>query len=265
MANAWTEHVREFAKTHNVSYMCALSMPDCKASYHNKRPQRLTKKQKKEVESMGAEEQTGIANRELHAKEAEHKRRSKVLKKKQKAKEAKETEQMGIEDQIAHHFREDEKQMKDLSKAFEEHKQAEEQIDAGAKKKAGRPKKYATAEEAKEAKKKKTVESNRRRRAEKKQTGKGVPLPPTPTVGKTAKPTPHLTEVPIAVPPPPPVEVVPPPPPAPRTTLRRRMVNGEVVLGTGLIAGYSAEADNGLSHIYPLSHTNVLKMLKHLI
>jgi hypothetical protein len=34
--------------------------------------------------------------------------------------------------------------------------------------------------------------------------------------------------------------------------------------GKGLIAGYSTEAPNGLSHIYPLSHANILRMCKSL-
>ena len=33
MANAWDEHVKQYAKDNNVSYGCALSLPDCKASY----------------------------------------------------------------------------------------------------------------------------------------------------------------------------------------------------------------------------------------
>lgn len=33
MANAWIQHVRAFAEEHNLSYACALSNPNCKASY----------------------------------------------------------------------------------------------------------------------------------------------------------------------------------------------------------------------------------------
>lgn len=35
--------------------------------------------------------------------------------------------------------------------------------------------------------------------------------------------------------------------------------------GGGLIAGYSTEGHNGLTHIYPLSHAHILQMCKHLI
>jgi len=34
--NPWIEHVRNFAKANNVSYLCAITMPECKASYRNK-------------------------------------------------------------------------------------------------------------------------------------------------------------------------------------------------------------------------------------
>ena len=33
MVNKWVEHVRQFAKENGLSYGCALSMPECKASY----------------------------------------------------------------------------------------------------------------------------------------------------------------------------------------------------------------------------------------
>jgi hypothetical protein len=33
MANAWVEHVRRWAKANGVSYGCAVSKPECKASY----------------------------------------------------------------------------------------------------------------------------------------------------------------------------------------------------------------------------------------
>ena len=35
--------------------------------------------------------------------------------------------------------------------------------------------------------------------------------------------------------------------------------------GKGLVAGYSTEGTNGLTHIYPLSHAHILQMCKHLI
>jgi hypothetical protein len=33
MVNAWIEHVRQFAKQHNIHYGCALSMAECSTSY----------------------------------------------------------------------------------------------------------------------------------------------------------------------------------------------------------------------------------------
>ena len=33
MSNKWIEHVKDFAKQNSVSYGCAISMPECKASY----------------------------------------------------------------------------------------------------------------------------------------------------------------------------------------------------------------------------------------
>jgi len=33
MANAWIEHVRKWSKDNGVSYMCAISKPECKAAY----------------------------------------------------------------------------------------------------------------------------------------------------------------------------------------------------------------------------------------
>ena len=36
MTNKWIEHIRAFAKSHNVPYGCALSNPECLASYKAK-------------------------------------------------------------------------------------------------------------------------------------------------------------------------------------------------------------------------------------
>lgn len=38
MANAWIEHVRQYAKKHNLTYSNALKEPKCKASYKGKKP-----------------------------------------------------------------------------------------------------------------------------------------------------------------------------------------------------------------------------------
>ena len=37
MANAWIEHVRQYAKKHNLTYSNALKEPGCKASYKGKK------------------------------------------------------------------------------------------------------------------------------------------------------------------------------------------------------------------------------------
>lgn len=38
MPNAWTNHVKQFAKENNLSYGCALSNPQCSASYKSAKP-----------------------------------------------------------------------------------------------------------------------------------------------------------------------------------------------------------------------------------
>ena len=58
MPNRWTQFVREWADSNNMSYGCALSKPECKSAYHKKY---LTKKyekeqQPKEMEQMGTED-----------------------------------------------------------------------------------------------------------------------------------------------------------------------------------------------------------------
>jgi hypothetical protein len=34
--NPWIQHVKKYATENNVSYMCAVSLPECKAAYYNK-------------------------------------------------------------------------------------------------------------------------------------------------------------------------------------------------------------------------------------
>ena len=34
---AWTDHIREYAKKHGLTYACALSQPDCAATYKAKK------------------------------------------------------------------------------------------------------------------------------------------------------------------------------------------------------------------------------------
>ena len=41
--NSWVNHVREFAKQHNLTYMCAASTPECSKSYKEKqKPKAIT-------------------------------------------------------------------------------------------------------------------------------------------------------------------------------------------------------------------------------
>ena len=41
--NPWVNHVREFAKQHNLTYMCAASTPECSKSYKEKqKPKAIT-------------------------------------------------------------------------------------------------------------------------------------------------------------------------------------------------------------------------------
>ena len=214
----WTDFVKDFARRNNMTYGCALSDPACSKEYKEHNP-KLTKKEKKESENMGAEEQTGVANKDLH-KKAEHKKRVVSLKakvgKKQVDKELlekypalAENKLMGAEDTPAPPSR-----VPTTAKAT-----------TTAKAKAGRPKKYATEAEAKEAKKVKTIESNKRR-AEAKKAQK-----------------------------------------IPRVTAVQQLAEAQAPPSSakGLIAGYSGEADNGLTHIYPLSRNRLLKMCQHLV
>ncbi len=48
MTNPWVEHIKKYAKDHNISYGCALSTPECKNTY--RRPSSKPK-QKKECKT----------------------------------------------------------------------------------------------------------------------------------------------------------------------------------------------------------------------
>jgi chemotaxis protein histidine kinase CheA len=207
MANAWIEHIKRFAREKGLSYSCALTDPECKATY-KKPPRPLT--QKKERESMGAEdasakaivaEEKARAEAKDTARKSAHKARTTSMKarvnKKQVEKQLVETMGMKGEDKDAPAEEkltsnkkskvsaEDTKKLRVLkksmlpSKAPEPPSREPAQSDPvpPAKKKGGRPKKYATAEEAKEAKKQMTKESDNRRK-EAKKTAK-APAPET--------------------------------------------------------------------------------------
>ena len=48
MTNPWVEHIKKYAKDHNISYACALSTPECKNTY---RKTSSKPKQKKECKT----------------------------------------------------------------------------------------------------------------------------------------------------------------------------------------------------------------------
>jgi len=68
----WTDFVKAFAKKHNVSYGCALSMPDCSAEYRREHPNKQLQKRNEGLErlEMGANDKPA----------PESKKRSKVTK-----------------------------------------------------------------------------------------------------------------------------------------------------------------------------------------
>jgi hypothetical protein len=157
--NRWTDFVRDYAKMNHLSYMCALSTPECKIEYREKYGNRKKLTQKKEREMMGQEEAL------TKSKIASQKKKVASLKGKldkaqaEKAKEAKENITMSIEDiNVANPTqpvkkRGRPKKVKLIEPAIIE------------KKSRGRPKKYATAEEANKMKGVKTMEALKRRQA----------------------------------------------------------------------------------------------------
>lgn len=68
---AWTDHVKEFARQHNTTYGCALSMPDCSASYRAKKgeaPKRAPRiKKMKASDMMPKETRKGLQSAEQSA------------------------------------------------------------------------------------------------------------------------------------------------------------------------------------------------------
>ena len=208
-ANRWTNWVKEFALMNNLSYGCALSTPECRNEYREKYGTRkkLTKKQEKE--QMGAEEPTGAINKQLQkkaeTKKKEHKGRVTEMKAKlnknlakkeiiEKGKELQERNQMGAEDinQAKNKkIKKVKKPKQNIQLIIEE--QEEEPLEPlePVKRKRGRPKKYETAEEARQMKIKNTIEAQKKRnsklrdekklmKAEDKGTKKGRGFDPLP-------------------------------------------------------------------------------------
>jgi hypothetical protein len=77
MPNAWVEHVRKFASKNNMSYGCAVSDAECKASYHRQKARnaKKTRTPAQEMEGMGAED--------MPVAEAAKRRRARVSKARQ--------------------------------------------------------------------------------------------------------------------------------------------------------------------------------------
>ena len=50
MANAWVNHVKQYAAANKLSYGCALSMSECKASYKSKKEPKKDSKTKESKE-----------------------------------------------------------------------------------------------------------------------------------------------------------------------------------------------------------------------
>lgn len=203
-ANRWTDWVKEFASKNNLSYGCALSTPACKTEYRAKYGVKMTKKQQKEFEKeqkenekMGAEDKNvavkrikppappntpaPISNATVEAvkarERARHRERVVELKSKlnknlalsgivQKGKELQERNEMGAEDiNRAKKKIRVKKPKQNIRLVIEE----DEPEPEPAVKKRGRPKKYATAEEARQMKIKKTIEASKRRQAKKRE------------------------------------------------------------------------------------------------
>jgi hypothetical protein len=77
--NQWVEHVREFSKKHGLTYACALSTPECKASYTNPNVKYVSDKQKlkdltrkiKNVELTAEVRKSKIVNEKSKARDTE--------------------------------------------------------------------------------------------------------------------------------------------------------------------------------------------------
>ena len=134
---------------------------------------------------------------------------------------------------------------KGLGGAIEEPKNNIEMKIEEVKKGRGRPKKYATAEEAKKAKSMKTMESNKRKKAQRKRSdsesssGSEGGMEGGVVVGK-----------PIGM-----------PNPLADPKFKKKYMEMKEAEGKGLNAGYKTENPNGLGHIYPISHEAILQML----
>ena len=147
MANKWVEHVRKWSADHGVTYMCATSMPACKEAYKKGKAPKNTQKANRE--------QMGMEDKDVALPKA--KISADTLK--DKISQIKEAKKMGIEDIKSAMLRRAQGIVQPLQSA-----------DTAVVKPKGRPKKYATAEEAKRMKSVKTVEARRAKKAKAKET-----------------------------------------------------------------------------------------------
>ena len=158
MANKWVEFVRKWSRDHGVSYMCASTMPACKEEYKSGKAPKNTQKANKE--------QMGMEDKDVALpKKAKKGITADTLK--DKISQIKEAKKMGVEDIKSALLRRAVGIVQPLQSA-----------DTAVVKPKGRPKKYATAEEAKRMKSVKTVEARKAKKA-KEATPVVVPVAPT--------------------------------------------------------------------------------------
>ena len=184
-ANRWTDWVKAFARDHNTTYSCALSTPECKEQYRAKYGTRKRLPQKKEREMMGMED-VNVAEKvnpeiemmKMHDKNVAETKQERFNKKKKdmKHKLNRALTATAVKKAVAHRAENISMGEEDIKSALlrkmlpvvEHEGQVEEAVvDVPAGKKKGRPKKYATAEEARKAKIQMTMESAKRRKQEK--------------------------------------------------------------------------------------------------
>jgi len=78
VANAWNEHVKDFARRNNTTYGCALSMPECKAEYAEKKKS-MPSKEKKPKGRPKKSESTAIPKGSISSKVSKPMPRKKIM------------------------------------------------------------------------------------------------------------------------------------------------------------------------------------------
>jgi hypothetical protein len=179
----WTDFVKSFAKDNNISYGCALSDPNCSAGYKAKYGVKKPLGKKKETERMSAEDINRVSAPppQTPQRKQQHSALKQKINKKNTQKQLVETIGMMKEDinripiqDIAGNFVEvqpETKKSKGGRKKGSKNKSNTENISMVIEevkpKGRGRPKKYATAEEARKAKIANTIASAKKRRMKK--------------------------------------------------------------------------------------------------